>query len=925
MKNILALLFLISLLPFSSVKGEVLSFSTPSFELHKLEFSNRARCAADSEKPSESAFLMINNVDPARAVYRLALARGIDTRSTTKMGIDVFRTSVLRLMNLIHNRIMNRELPLLPAEMTKEGRHVPLRYARVMKSCKLGEYCPALDQYVADLWSIASSKMTSGSKFLKYYEIDNFHSQQNYIWSNDVHRNHREQTQLSCAYLKKFSPLQANLYGTQPTGAALRAIGEAALKQQDYLAHCDDLEAMDDLQVAVYQLDLPEFKNRQWDQHGHDYWNSMRLYLSWAYRFAPEMEQMAYPFAHLFRSVALEDAIILTPNGCKSLAPVACDNDRLAVNSIREFSRRDYRTQALNLDVLRNVPMGAQETLLNSPIPPVNTDILDLADHSSATSWMNQFRENMSATRNHHRAKLISAFTQLNLITSHFSAEELFNSIDSQFQALFSSPLKKVDFDNTQLNELYYLCSEFSFSQHDTWSIIKGQIDILKDYKVLNDIARGVSGQDVQAYHQFLATLAERLNQNCYALNQRSLWDDQFTLDKEGFSPWYVDKVYENKFPSKHDSLMREYLKDNSAFLRLKTKLDNTDSYGDVICAHPSHCARKIAQGVIDIYAAAQYASALWGLDQKIKTPDLFNPYAERVACEIYDPWYKTKSAIFNLVWDLGQGAISTISPGMIYTSAQLNPRTVTSFRQLIENGEIHFDRSIKPESIIAGLSADLGPLMGVPCAVSVNRTTNVHDYMVFTGVSVGACQSDQNHNLFVQSGSEINDNQSRMRSSCVSCTLNFDALSGSLAFLSSNVGPVYFFVRGMYRLYQGLKDPFNIPRSWDVYPQDAAETLLSFGEIPNHCIRNLRSGKSCLKNSCEQAVSDAVKRQYPRLPNYFEKFEVRDSGNGKAYMRGCDQPITFRTSKHNNNDSSHEETCSVSRLQIPRNCFHKN
>lgn len=99
---------------------------------------------------------MISNVDAAKAVYRLAKFRGDDVEETTKMGIDRFRFSVLSLMNLIHNKLVSRQLPLLPSDITSADGHIPSRYKNVMGQCRQGEYCAALDEYLKDIWTISS-------------------------------------------------------------------------------------------------------------------------------------------------------------------------------------------------------------------------------------------------------------------------------------------------------------------------------------------------------------------------------------------------------------------------------------------------------------------------------------------------------------------------------------------------------------------------------------------------------------------------------------------------------------------------------------------------------------------------------------------------------------------------------------------------
>src|SRR5690606_19429970 len=88
-------------------------------DLEEIHFSNRASCAKDSKKPSKSSYILLSNVDIAKSVYRLALFRGDDVEVVTKQGIDRFRYSVLSLISIIHKRMIEGKLPLLPANLAQ--------------------------------------------------------------------------------------------------------------------------------------------------------------------------------------------------------------------------------------------------------------------------------------------------------------------------------------------------------------------------------------------------------------------------------------------------------------------------------------------------------------------------------------------------------------------------------------------------------------------------------------------------------------------------------------------------------------------------------------------------------------------------------------------------------------------------------------
>lgn len=916
MKYLLAPLKYI-ILSFSILTVQGAEFEAPRFDLQELKFSNRAKCALESKKPAQSAFLMISNVDAAKAVYRIAKFRGDDVEETTKRGIERFRFSVLSMVNLIHERLTKRELPLLPADATREEGHIPGNYRNVMNSCRDGRYCESLDRYLDKVWNIASKNISSGSKYLELFKVDNYHSKDNYLTEKEFEKD--TSRELTCAYLKKFSPLQAHLYGTKPNKIALESIADAVHSMDQNFGHCNDFDSQENLQVAAYELNLPTirgkslFRKEAWVEKGFDYWHSMKVYLSYAFRNAPEMKQMAYPFAPLFQGVILEESVMLVPNGCRSLSPAKCDGDRLALNSIREFAKEDFKKEALELDILSEVPNGPDDDLVNDMIPSVNIDELDLAAHTSASKWLESFSGNLSRSRALMKGRLIKAVNTFTFLMSSTSVEKLLGKLDQQFGgSLFSG--KRVQLNSEQKNELYQLCSEFSFAQHEKWSFIRKNLEILAQSTIMEDLAGQITNLDTSSSFNYFMRLGDAVNKACYELKQHEIWDDDFELDKSGFLPWYTAKVYDNKIESKYEEKIIKLLKSHKPLLAFP-QFAERQSYEDVICATASDCARRTIEATLALYSATQYAQTFWSLEQKIKSPDLFNPYAERTACKVYDPWFKTRSTIFSFLWDMGQTAASAFVPGMIYTKAELQPRMVTSFNELVRDGKIEYDVRYQKEKILTAITADFGPLTGVPCAVSLNRNpNNPFEVLRFSGISVGACNSETDYNLNVNSASDIGANSASGHSECISCRLNFESVSGVIANVTGNVGPVFFLVRGVYNLYKALKDPFNIPRSWEVHPYDAYETKALYGEIPKKCVRSLRKGKTCL-NACEAKVSKKLRET---IGGHIKSFNLSTYGRGSVTHSVCNEPVKVITYERSNDNST---TCHLERMEIPGKC----
>ncbi len=789
-------------------------------EFQELRFTNRARCALDSKKPSSSAFLLINNMDVARSIYRLAKSKGVDASELTQNGIKVYRYSIIKLLQLINQKLVHRQLPLLPADSTSEN--VPLRYRQIMQQCRSDEYCPMLDHYLDELWK------QSGKTDLEFLR----------------QKNHPE---LTCAYLKKFSPLEAQLFGTKPTKEVLLKIGEAASNVDEFLADCNDFSQQENVKVASFELYLKNPAQFHWNEQGFDYWNSLKIYFSWAFRHADEMKKLAFPFTDLFKAVAIEDSVILTPSNCKSLTLPKCESDYLNQNTIREFAKNDFKKEAVNLDILSPIPEGATKDLMSDPFSEVNRDILDFAEFKNSDAWLDNFRENFSGARTLMRKNLLSAVSKLDILTKNLDPKKMLLKLNLFYAPLFesSASYEKQIFLK---NDLYYLCSEFNFAGNDELSFIKNKLNLLKQTSMLDPLMAGIVDQSSKSFFNYFDEISKGINQLCFSLDQKKIWDDQFDLDKQGFSSWYINKVYENKFLSTMSQKQSAYLTDNLPML-VYSQFNISKKLQDVVCINASDCARLSLKSILDLYAATQYADTFWNLNQQIKSPNLFNPYAERNACQVYDPWFKTKSVLFGFFTDVAQAGLSVVKPGVVFAKLDLEPGKVISFNQLVKDGKIEFDTHYNKQKINAGLALDFGKLLGVPCGVSISHTdkTNPYTYLQFQGISVRTCRDHETSQLEVNSPSEINQTPASKVSQCLVCSLNFEAIAN----LGGNVLPAasstFFLMRALFRLYKGFTDPINIPHSWSVDPKLVKQTMDRFhGDIPKDCLYPLTHSQEC-------------------------------------------------------------------------------
>lgn len=848
---------LLALINATPVLAEVTPVSvTPAFS--EMRFTNRARCALDSKRPTESAFVLLNNMDIGRSLNRLAKSRGENSALVTKNGVQVYRYAIMQLLQHINKKIVNRDLPLLPSDSTAEN--VPSKYRRIMQQCRSDAACPELDEYLETVWNTANNNIPG--KIRQLQEFDDFRSDTHFL-SKEVFEDEVQQFNLNCAYLKKFSPLQAQLFGSKPTKEVLDQIGAAVTKPEEYISSCDDFTKQESPKVASYEISLPNIDEKAWDEQGFDYWNSMKIYFSWAFRKAPEMQKLAFPFAKLFSAVAMEDSVIIVPTGCKSITLPKCEADYLNQNAIREFAKYDFKKEAANMDLLSSIPEGAQQALMLDPFTEVNRDILDFSDFKNSDEWSDNFSTNFSGARTLIRKNLLASVTNLDIISKKIDPVKMTEKIMTHFRVLGNSSLPAAE--STRLkNDLFYLCAEFAFAGNDELSFIRGKLNLLKKVTLLDNVTSTIVDQSSNSYFEYFDLLSKEVNKMCNSVQQHKVWDNTFVLDKTGYSPWYLAKVYNGTIVSTQAQRQSEYLKNNPPALAY-SNYNLSKSSQDVVCASAPDCARKVLKSIIDLYAATQYADTFWNLNNQIKTPDIFNPYSERTACKVYDPWYKTKASIFAFATDVAQAAISIYAPGTVFGKFDLEPGRVVSFNQLANEGKIQYDIRYDKQKVSAGLALDFGRLLGVPCGVSISRTDNMNPYgnLQFQGIGVRACRESEKNMINVNSASDITVNDGSNISQCLVCSLNFE----SVASIASNAVPVastaMFLARAVFRLYKGFTDPLNIPNSWTVNPKLVKMSYDAFkGNIPKNCVRDLSNGRGCMKSLCDTEIAEVMTKK---------------------------------------------------------------
>ncbi|MCT4642678.1 MAG: hypothetical protein N4A33_10330 [Bacteriovoracaceae bacterium] len=789
-------------------------------KVNDLKFTNRARCALDSKLPTKSAFVMIDNVNPAKAIHRFATNANLDIKKEVALSISKFRYTVNSLLELIATKLMNGELPLLESDY----------YKQVALSCSKNGNCEDLYSHIENLWNdLEKNEKSFVSNRLVKKNTENY----------------------SCYYLKKFSPIQSHLFGTKPNASVMNSIGKTVVDSDSYLAKCDDIDAQKDLKVANFQIDLINLNDEVWSKIGFKFWDSLKVYFSWAYRYSKESEQLLFPFEKILKSVAIEETVILIPNGCKSITAPACDAKSLSMNTMRFFAQSSNESSIFQSDVLEQIPMGPEHDLLARPITDVNTDILNLGNYENATKWSSNFRNNFTKARGYIKLKLAKAINNLSVIRNSLTKKDIRSLIEKDLKQI--EEVESNEHKQLLTNQFYYMCSEFLVASSEKLSFLRQDFEILEKTDVLNRTVEKLSGQKVQDLFSYYEELAKEVRFKCNKMEAKGVFNQNGKTSREGFHSWYKEQVFQKPHTRKTQTI-DELINYQKPVIALKSyNVDKRKS--NIICSNGANCVRLYLDSIIDLYAVVQYSNSLIPLTGTIQTPSMLNPMAERTSCGVYDPWYKTKTTIFQFFHDMLSGAMFGLLPSPVYVTGIVDPKKAVSFNKLIEDGKVRFSPEFSKKRIRGALSLDFGFLLGVPCNLSISDGSfDPRSYYAFNGISFNACRRRDRNNLTVMSASDMNSSNSSTKG-CFTCAINLQSISGAVSKINPVTRVGYFLARGIYRLYKNLKDPNDIPRSWDANLVNVGHSYRKKGTISKVCARKLRKGKTCLDNSCESSL----------------------------------------------------------------------
>jgi hypothetical protein len=789
----------------------------PELKFADLRFTNRAQCALDSEKPTASTFLIFDSYNAGKVANSIAAINGQDKTAAVTSALIAFRLRLAKLSLDVVDGIKSGKLPLLHLD-PKQIVDSNLRSA--FENCNSLD-CPTVRHALQQTYLNAEKKSVQSEL---------------------------SKTEVACYLVKGFSQLQGHLFSTRLDGESLEKVFLHRQRAQDYLTDCRNPSAGIENRRGVLQLDLIVNTGRElpdntapaavvwrrsrhhreetyWEKNGFAFWNSFKHYLAAAWKTNSRIDHGNEFLSRL----DLEESLFLVPNGCGSVTPPSCDQAYVGAQRLRDFAGPPIPT-----DASRMVPLGAEFDMLKNPRPSVNTDILNLSRFETASGWVGKFQDHLSYHRSLARAKLLSARNRLRLALQKYSGTQISKALSD----VRSRPMDAILAKNMNL-----FCSEYIVGLHDMLGHFKTDMAQLPDAAAKNqEILDGVSAEEILFQYQTLMKINEVAQPLCIQLSQTEQMKSVVTKEGE-FQNWFREFVYEKK----------EIADDHNSALNF----DNFDRF----CEDEIICGRQILAAMIDLRASMQYKDSLLFGAHGLISPALFNPYAERLACQTYDPGFMKRAAFKVFAASAVSVLASTWAKVPVYLSVAVQEGHVTSFRRLVEDGKVLLNAQVTKEKLLASVSLDFGSLTGVPCAVSYGEVAvSPSDLYVFEGISLNYQTGQRQSEVVANSGSDILVGEDVGRFFGMSCSLHFSAVSKEV-FAASNaatltqVNGLLGIARSVMSFFRMMNDPDNIPKTESVNINRVADTFAVNENPSRYCQQRLKKGKSCLNTRCEDRI----------------------------------------------------------------------
>lgn len=856
----------------SSVAAEPAPLLSKQFR--PIEFTSRAQCSINSTSPARSILIVGDGQDAGRLAYNLKSRSNVDISEAEAM--TAYRKAVGFTFKTILDKLISGELPLI------SGPTADPALKSLMERCDRQRGCRALEDKLNALWSFSLQNAPS------------------------VKIRRPGSARLGCHKITQFSALHGHLNKTSPNRKDLEEIATVLLDKSKGPTSCDSDSTQGDRHFLL-QLDLVSIPEEKFEKEGYDFWNSVKTYAAWAWRNAPEVQYQMGRYGSLFPNLALEEQILLVPNGCRSITLPKCELQRLSLDALRELAKPPGNASGFE----RNLPNGPQADLLDRGVRSINNGFLG-TQTADAQAWVKNFANRFNEARWVSRNKLQGAIRQSRILEK-ISNETLVKDVESDLAQFKAS-------ENMALaSQMAAVCLEARLLQDPNLKILRPDFE--------NVIAAGSDlliespsqKEGLQKVANSAQDLAARLQPLCNSL-EKSLFQSRRT-DSKTFSWTYLaDWARERMGPLVAVDEAAAQIGAEAkrrGWDRPQTYLELTQPSSSAIevCRSPLTCVQQSFKSYVDIYYVSTWASALQSA-RKLKDSNLFNPYAELTACKVYDPWFATEQANAALTQRLVVSAISSVLPiPVFFESIERRPKAVALKSEPVTTAdgskELRFNTEFADEDSRKTFFTDLGPLTGAPCAVQYSNEMGT-PFQVYGihGITVNFC-SDGKSGLSDAKDDGSSKNTTAKYSVCGGCTVNAVGAVSAASYAAPS-GPLRFVFGAMraFSLYSdATKDAVNRPHTYTVNPDYVVDTYRENGnKIPQHCTDSLTSGYRCFPDTCAaHAASEFERRSGLRVKSSSIAYDGDDmsystsyntqSRNGLAGLRiaECDAEILAR------------------------------
>ncbi len=324
-----------------------------------IEFSNRAQCALDSRLPSRSVLIVGDGYDAGRLGFNIAKLNAGVSAGKEADAMEAYRRAVGFTFTAVANRLLSGRLPFLDEQSQA-----------LLTACESTKKCRALDTRLSELWNKSQTQLPTPA-------------------------------QVTCIKSDRFSALQGHLNKSRPVLSDLNEIGALLSKISQTQPSCDQASPTTD-RFFILQIDLPRVP-KNFDSIGFDFWRSLKTYASWAWRSAPEVRTAMGRYAELFPGLALEDEVLLAPNGCRAITLPVCDLQRLSLDAVRELAKPPQTASGFETEL----PNGPQFDLLTKGSRSVADGFLG-TNGTATEEWVKNFSKRFNEARWVSRNKLQS-------------------------------------------------------------------------------------------------------------------------------------------------------------------------------------------------------------------------------------------------------------------------------------------------------------------------------------------------------------------------------------------------------------------------------------------------------------------------------------------------------------------------------------